>query len=336
LNDEPFLFYEAVERYQKTRLDKNRLELADDIVNQFIVVSAKHELNLSLPVRSDILNRWKQIKEQNQSVLDDDLISCPSDLFNRAQDIIFTELKDDNFPRFLQSDIFKQFIKKELKNAKNGESILDKIGSKKKTHGKSSSGELDSFLTLSESDENLVSMAIQNTNEKDRSLIDTSSPYVTNNDYAQIKQLIESSSDTTQWEVVSEKAEKKTLVSKSRFYFNQSDGSLPIICCTGVAPGSHIALFNLIFSRYFEKTMEHVMKRMLQIEHVKIDAEKHVDYPNTIIYAELDVSCNFKYCNIYNPLSRLISQLQNVNYCWLELSFQISTMKKLMTTTDIV
>jgi len=39
-----------------------------------------------------------QILENNKSVTDQDMLTCPVDLFSKGQDIIFTELKVDNFP----------------------------------------------------------------------------------------------------------------------------------------------------------------------------------------------------------------------------------------------
>src|SRR3989338_5216763 len=81
LNEEPFMFYEMVENYQKTRLDKNRLELAADIINQFIVVNSKYELNMGMSIRNEILKQHAQIIEFNQNVTNRELFSCPSDLF---------------------------------------------------------------------------------------------------------------------------------------------------------------------------------------------------------------------------------------------------------------
>lgn len=127
---EPFKFYEAVEQYQKTRLDKNRYDLGRSIIDKFIIVGSTFELNLAMNIRNETLQKWKQIQETNEHYLetDPDFISCPSDLFSRAQDLLFIELKQDNFPRFIQSDIFKRFLLKEMKK---DDALLDKLGSKK-------------------------------------------------------------------------------------------------------------------------------------------------------------------------------------------------------------
>ncbi|EFC35358.1 predicted protein [Naegleria gruberi] len=132
LNEEPFMFYEMVENYQKTRLDKNRLELAADIINQFIVVNSKHELNMSMAIRNEILKQHAQILEKNQNLPNLELLTCPSDLFANAQDVIFTELKQDNFPRFVRSKEFKKFIMKEFKK---NETIFEMLGDKKDDDG---------------------------------------------------------------------------------------------------------------------------------------------------------------------------------------------------------
>ncbi|EFC46013.1 predicted protein [Naegleria gruberi] len=129
-----------VEKYLNTRLDKNRLELAADITEHFITVS-QHELNLSMSIRNDILTRWEQIEERNKNVIDDDLIACPIDLFSRAQDVIFIEMKQDNFSRFVDSDIFKKFLIRELKK---NDHILESLGTCKFNSRTGSLGSLSS------------------------------------------------------------------------------------------------------------------------------------------------------------------------------------------------
>ncbi|KAG2386690.1 hypothetical protein C9374_002434 [Naegleria lovaniensis] len=138
LNEEPFIFYEAVEQYNKTRLNKNRYELARDIIDKFILVGSSHELNLSMNDRKELLNRWKQITEANQHITNEDLLQCPPDLFSRIQDLLFIELKVDNFPRFIQSETFKKFLLRELK--RTNEHILEKLGTRKTSSSCSSLG----------------------------------------------------------------------------------------------------------------------------------------------------------------------------------------------------
>lgn len=88
--------------------------------------------------RTELLKRWKQITQTNQDISNEDL-QCPLDLFSRIQDLLFIELKVDQFPRFIHSEMFKKFLLKELKR---DDHVLDKLGTKWKTSGGAGAGGL--------------------------------------------------------------------------------------------------------------------------------------------------------------------------------------------------
>ncbi|EFC46038.1 regulator of G-protein signaling 8-like protein [Naegleria gruberi] len=290
LNEDPFMFYEMVEKYQKTRLDKNRFDMAVEIMNTFIVVSAKHELNLSMTIRNDILKNWKVIQELNEGK-SAELMECPTDLFQKAQNVIFSELKQDNFPRFIDSEQFVKYLKKEARKSQfkgSPATLLDLLGSKKAME-RSDSG-LSHELTESGSleDMSVVENKPSTIADNDRPLVDPHSVYISSKDYDIVNELISSLNDSSRWKVVEEKTGMKTLTSAHNYYLNPSDGALPLICFTGLAKGNHKELFNLIFSQHFEKKMSALQKRKLQLDYIKINPENGVDYPNSIIYSELD------------------------------------------------
>ncbi|KAG2386695.1 hypothetical protein C9374_002439 [Naegleria lovaniensis] len=347
LNEEPFLFYEAVEKYQKTRLDKNRANMANEIMSSFINVNSKYELNLSMTIRNEIMKNWKQISEQNELKIMsqssgkmnngamDDLISCPVDLFSKAQDVIFTELKDDNFPRFVNSENFKKFVKKEMKKLKcnDPKQVLDQLGSMKVvvTSGSSSSNlsnnnnnnpigqsneqersssSSSSSHSLHASSSNLsdrsstssssddgdnveidmgaVEIKLKETKITDRPLIDNTSLYVNSKDYAIVKELITSISDSSRWKTIEEKIGMKTLHSSNNYYLNRTDGALPLVCCSGLVSGKHMEFFDCFLSKSMEEMVSKVCKRRLQLDHIKHDSENNIDYSNTVVYMEID------------------------------------------------
>lgn len=323
LNEEPFLFYEAVEKYQKTRLEKNRANMANEIMSNFIQVNSKYELNLSMTIRNEIMKNWKQISEKNDLRAFDDFISCPTDLFNKAQDVIFTELRDDNFPRFIHSENFKKFIKKEMKKLKcnDPKQVLDQLGtmrvvtnsstssghSVEHEHGSSSSHSLhDSSSNLSDKSNggsssqddgdaevetaDDVEIQLKETKITDRPLVDNTSLYVNSKDYAMVKELISSLSDSSRWKTIEEKFGMKTLSSSNNFYLNPTDGALPVVCCSGLASGKHTEFFEMILSKSMEEMISKVCKRRVQLDHIEYDPESNIDYSNTIVYLELDVS----------------------------------------------
>nr|CAG4718546.1 unnamed protein product [Naegleria fowleri] len=254
LNEEPFIFYEAVEQYNKTRLGKNRFELAHEIIDKFIMVGSSHELNLSMNDRKELLKRWKEISEKNEAITNADLISCPNDLFNIIQDVLFVELKVDNFPRFIASDMFKKFLNKEMKK---NPSILDKLGTKKlstSANTRTSSVDLgnqnaipislsrssvtSSSSSSSEEDQRVHSGDELSTDEKIAKLfeneelnasssnqivlpiIDELNPYVSELDYQLVLKLLHSLNNENSWKTLDEKVGMKTCVSEPIYCFN--------------------------------------------------------------------------------------------------------------------
>ncbi|EFC46178.1 predicted protein [Naegleria gruberi] len=292
LNEDPFMFYEMVEKYQKTRLDKNRFDMAVEIMNTFIVVSAKHELNLSMTIRKDILKIWSLTQEFNEGKAVE-LIECPSDLFQKAQNVIFSELKQDNFPRFTESEQFKSFLKKEAKKPEYKDSpsqLLEQLGTKKALDRSDSSISQDSSDSDSFIEEIAKSTPIK---DKDRPLIDNTSIYVTPKDYEILKELISTLNDSNRWKVADEKTGTKTLTSVNNYYMNLGEEALPVICFTGLMSGDHKSIFNLFFKKSFEKKINSFYKRKFQLEYLKINHEKGIEYPNTIIYHQLDIGFPF-------------------------------------------
>ncbi|KAG2374008.1 hypothetical protein C9374_011673 [Naegleria lovaniensis] len=258
LNEEPFIFYEAVEQYNKTRLGKNRFELAHDIIDKFIMVGSLHELNLSMNDRKELLKRWKEVSEKNEAITNTDLISCPIDLFNSIQDVLFIELKVDNFPRFIASDMFKKFLNKEMK--KNDLSILEKLGTKKpspsittnnaRINSIDGSGELgsNSSIPISVSRSSVASSSSSGSEEESSAsgdstedkiaklyendelmnssnqillpIIDELNPYVSELDYQLVLKLLHSLYNDNSWKSLGEKVGMKTCVSPPIYCFN--------------------------------------------------------------------------------------------------------------------
>jgi NADH dehydrogenase FAD-containing subunit len=92
---------EAVEKFSLLKSDANRFKAALDIVHTFIGTTALHEVNIS---------------EEAKLLLQATLVlcspkSCPRALFDRILHDIVLELKQDSFPRFLQSKSLCSYFK---------------------------------------------------------------------------------------------------------------------------------------------------------------------------------------------------------------------------------
>ncbi|KAL9658754.1 hypothetical protein ABK040_005909 [Willaertia magna] len=107
-------FYESIEQYKLLQSSQNRLREAQKIIETFINPHAELCINIGNSERNGILEKWEQIKKNNADP--------PSDLFEDAFLLIFRELKEDVFPRFIRCEKFKNFM---LKRSK---SYWDEIG----------------------------------------------------------------------------------------------------------------------------------------------------------------------------------------------------------------
>jgi len=100
-NSEPMLFIGMVEEYVTFRSSCNRYESAKTICDQFIVANACHELNISQQTRINTLNKFQE---------ECSLHKCSRDLFDECVVNVMLEMKEDVWPRFLNSTECKQLI----------------------------------------------------------------------------------------------------------------------------------------------------------------------------------------------------------------------------------
>lgn len=143
-NAEPFQFYVAVENLKRLRSATNQVRAARDIMERFVEPFAPQEINIDKPTRMDILmlvdrlGIWKMEpsssaqsassastmskkdhhhhhRNDRHGSVDVDMTMEQqrelSHVLGKAQNIVFREMKEDNFPRYLRSKQFAKFIK---------------------------------------------------------------------------------------------------------------------------------------------------------------------------------------------------------------------------------
>jgi hypothetical protein len=109
--EENLLFMTAVDEY--TALDdKARIERAQYIYDKFIVKAANHELNMSANLRQHITEALDKSTKTGEA---------PLNLFKKVYAFVSGNLKMDNFPKYINSPSFEQFI------AQKGEKFLESI-----------------------------------------------------------------------------------------------------------------------------------------------------------------------------------------------------------------
>ncbi|KAL0490141.1 regulator of G-protein signaling [Acrasis kona] len=106
---EPLLFLLEVRLFRKNPT----LQHAKEIINKFIRNNAEYELNLSNNDRLPIIEFG-----------DNATTTPPENLFQPIHNIVFAELRSDSFHRYLNSEIFKEYINKK------GEQYLNSISKK--------------------------------------------------------------------------------------------------------------------------------------------------------------------------------------------------------------
>jgi hypothetical protein len=94
-SDENIEFWLECEEYKYTNKDIKRLSKSKKIYTDFVAIGSPREVNLEIDIRT----------QTAQNILN------PShDTFDRAQKRIFTLMEKDSYPRFLQSDLFKNLV----------------------------------------------------------------------------------------------------------------------------------------------------------------------------------------------------------------------------------
>jgi len=91
LNEDPLLFIETVENYERMKSHHNRFDCAKDIMRLFIEPRSKNELNISQSTRDNTLNQFKTSCSATY---------CPKTLFESCCAGVMLELKEDVWPRF--------------------------------------------------------------------------------------------------------------------------------------------------------------------------------------------------------------------------------------------
>ncbi|XP_013913079.1 PREDICTED: regulator of G-protein signaling 21-like [Thamnophis sirtalis] len=99
-SEENIEFWLACEDFRKTKLAATIASKAQRIYSEFIQADAPREINIDFNTRDRITQ-----------AISKPTLSC----FDDAQQLIYTLMAKDSFPRFLKSEAYKELVNKELK-----------------------------------------------------------------------------------------------------------------------------------------------------------------------------------------------------------------------------
>lgn len=98
-------FFEHIMEYQLTPTISERYELAEKIVSNFIAENATHKLKFIKSKREEFTQQWKEHSK----------IFCPAYLFENYLDLVLDELRQNLFPKFCSSKLFKTWVENKRK-----------------------------------------------------------------------------------------------------------------------------------------------------------------------------------------------------------------------------
>ncbi len=95
------MYLNSIDEFAQEKADvSNQHKIALSIVETFIHVDSKRELNVDMVARNSVITR---VAEASTDLL------LPHNTFDPVTKIIFRELKEDAFPRYIRGDSFKKF-----------------------------------------------------------------------------------------------------------------------------------------------------------------------------------------------------------------------------------
>jgi len=100
-NEDPLSFIDAVEQYERMKSHANRFESAQEMIKTYIEPCARHELNISQVTRSSTMNQFTEQCSRSH---------CPKNLFDSCSAGVLLELKEDVWPRFINSAYASQMM----------------------------------------------------------------------------------------------------------------------------------------------------------------------------------------------------------------------------------
>nr|XP_033818047.1 regulator of G-protein signaling 13 [Geotrypetes seraphini] len=96
-SDENIEFWFACENYKKIKSQWKRISRAKKLFKMYIQPNAPREINIDSPIREAIIKNLQAPTE-----------NC----FAEAQQIVYRHMERDSYPRFLESDIYQNLVKK--------------------------------------------------------------------------------------------------------------------------------------------------------------------------------------------------------------------------------
>jgi hypothetical protein len=106
LNDEGMLFCLAAKQFLSLPTEKLQVAKLLEIVDQFIKISAKRELNIPCDVRTEVLKKIEESKQREKPTT----MVAPKTILDKMYKLVYKELKEDAFPRYIRSPRFFNLI----------------------------------------------------------------------------------------------------------------------------------------------------------------------------------------------------------------------------------
>lgn len=106
-SDENIEFWIECEDYKFINKELKREAKAKKIYSDFVAIGAPREVNLDIEIRAHTAEK---------------ILTPSHDTFDRAQKRITALMEKDSYPRFLESDLYKNLISNDISNSKNSNS----------------------------------------------------------------------------------------------------------------------------------------------------------------------------------------------------------------------
>ncbi len=110
-SDENIEFWIECEDYKFISKELKREAKAKKIYSDFVAIGAPREVNLDIEIRAHTAER---------------ILSPSHDTFDRAQKRITALMEKDSYPRFLESDLYKNLISNDISNSKSSNSATSR------------------------------------------------------------------------------------------------------------------------------------------------------------------------------------------------------------------
>jgi hypothetical protein len=106
LNEDSFLFMLAIREFKTSIVTIDKVRVALHILDEFITKESLHEVNIDYKTKLTVIHAF-EYTQQRQNF---DVLIVPLNVFDAMYSIVYRELREDAFPRYIRSHDFRSFI----------------------------------------------------------------------------------------------------------------------------------------------------------------------------------------------------------------------------------